>query len=193
MTQNRIYPLAKLASMMQGEFSLKRSMVSLSSPIGHSEISLRPIQPEDEAFLCHLYGTTRDDITHLDLDQTQKDTLITMQFRVQHQHYTQQCPSAELALILLNTKPIGRLYLDLRKTEIRILDIALLPTYRNQGIGSMLLQNILARGAQSGLPVTLHVLQHSPALRLYQRLGFTCLERDELSYFMAWRPEKQRF
>ena len=46
-------------------------------------------------------------------------------------------------MIVRDGEDIGRLYVDHRTHEIRIVDIALLPAHRNQGIGRALVQAVL--------------------------------------------------
>jgi len=67
-------------------------------------------------------------------------------------------------------------------------DISLLPEYRNRGIGSNLLKEIMSEGAQAGLPVTIHVEMFNPALRLYDRLGFHRIADHGVYYLMEWSP-----
>jgi ribosomal protein S18 acetylase RimI-like enzyme len=50
---------------------------------------------------------------------------------------------------------------------------ALLPAYQGQGIGARLLQAFLAQAAERFPAVVLTVRADNPALRLYQRAGFT--------------------
>jgi ribosomal protein S18 acetylase RimI-like enzyme len=155
-------------------------------------ICCRPITPEDEAFLCHLYCTTRGDLAVLGLDGAQLASLMALQFRAQHQQYLGRLEHIELDhtklnLVLLDNQPIGQLYLNLSNKEIRILELAILPAYQNQGIGTILLQEIVVWARQMGQAVTLNVLRNNDAaFRLYQRLGFKVLQEDEVSYFMAW-------
>ena len=68
------------------------------------------------------------------------------------------------------------------------MDIALLPDYRNLGIGSALLQSILEQGSNLGLPVTIHVEQFNPALHLYKRLGFQPKEDKGVYLLMQRSP-----
>ena len=68
-----------------------------------------------------------------------------MQFQAQHRFYQEHFSGAAFDIIELASKPIGRLYVERRAEEIRIIDIALLPPYRGQGIGRALLQTLLSR------------------------------------------------
>ena len=69
-------------------------------------------------------------------------------------------------------RPIGRLYVHRRESEIGVVDIALLPAYRKQGIGGLLLREILAEAAAASKPVRIYVERFNPAQHLYERLGF---------------------
>src|SRR5262245_25216682 len=122
-------------------------------------ITLRPITPEDLDLLCAVYASTRQEELALAVDwsEAQKTAFVQMQFNAQHQYYSEHYARAQFQIILLDGAPIGRLYVDRWAKEIRIVDISLLPDYRNRGIGSGLLKAIMNEGAQAGLPVTIHV------------------------------------
>src|SRR3954451_10362612 len=81
-------------------------------------------------------------------------------------------PDASFDVVLVEDEPVGRLYVDRREDEIRIVDIALLPEYRNRGIGSGLLGDLIAEADRVQKPLTIHVERFNRALRFYQRLGF---------------------
>jgi len=152
-------------------------------------ITLAPIKPQDTEFLYDVYASTRqEELAALDWDEGEKEAFLRMQFRAQHTYYTDQFAGAAFDLIVSGGRPVGRLYLDRRQGELRIIDIALLPEYRRQGIGSRLLKEILAEAQQAGLPVRIHVERNNPALGLYQRLGFRRIEDQGVYYLMEWTP-----
>lgn len=151
------------------------------------EIGVRPIIAADADFLCDLYADTRaDEMAAVDWPAEQKQAFLRMQFDAQHRHYQQYYPNAAFDIILLAGRPIGRLYLDRWATEFRIVDIALVPEHRKRGIGTAFLQAIHAEAQRAGLPVTIHVEQFNPALRLYQRLGFEPVGVNGVYYLMKW-------
>lgn len=162
-------------------------MFNSNSSLG--SLQFRPIQTQDQAFLCQVYASTRsEEMMVLPWTEEEKHRFLEMQFQAQHSHYQQYYAQAEFLIILQADQPIGRLYLDRRHDEIRIVDIALLPAYRNRGIGTALLYQILAEATQKGLLVRIHVETFNPALRLYQRLGFVDVETNGVYYLMEWRP-----
>ena len=152
-------------------------------------ITLRPIEPGDEAFLYRVYASTREEELALtDWDDAQKEAFLQMQFNAQHTHYQQYYPDAAFLIILADGQPVGRLYVDRWPDQIRIVDIAMLPEYRNAGIGTSLLKELIVEGATSRKPVTIHVEQYNSALRLYERLGFTRIGERGVYYLMECRP-----
>lgn len=84
---------------------------------------------------------------------------------------------------------IGRLYLHRSDSEIRVMDIALLPEHRRQGIGEALLRDVLQEARQSGRAVGIHVEKDNLARRLYDRLGFREEADRGIYWFMLWTPE----
>ncbi len=152
-------------------------------------IILRDIQSADKAFLFTVYaGTRADEIALIDWTMEAKDAFLRMQFEAQDRYYKENYPDAEYQIIEWENKPVGRLYVHRRIDEIRIIDIALLPEYRRQRIGSTLLGGILEEGKNRNLPVTIHVERFNPALHLYERLGFRQMEDKGMYYLMECTP-----
>jgi ribosomal protein S18 acetylase RimI-like enzyme len=67
------------------------------------------------------------------------------------------------------------------------MDIALLPEYCNRGIGTTLLRGLQSEAAAAGKPLRIHVERFSPALRLYERLGFRQIDDRGVYLFMEWK------
>ena len=153
-------------------------------------IDFRPIRDEDREFLLRLYASTRaDEMAVVDWSEEEKARFLDFQFGAQHDYYQEQFPEARFDLVLVDGEPAGRLYVDRRQDEIRLIDIALLPEVRRRGIGGRLMRQVLDEGRAAGLPVQIHVEQNNPAMRLYDRLGFQRLEDQGVYYLMRWEPE----
>jgi ribosomal protein S18 acetylase RimI-like enzyme len=154
-----------------------------------SNLTFRPIQAEDEPFLFTLYSSTREEeLAQTGWSDAEKETFLRQQFKAQHTHYMQHFSAAKFDIIYLDTISIGRLYIDRRVDEIRLIDIAILPEYRNKGFGSVLIKNILTEAEHKNLPVRIHVEQFNPAIRLYRRLGFKELNNSGIYLLMEWIP-----
>lgn len=155
-------------------------------------IHFRKICEEDHGFLSLLYASTREQEMELvNWSREQKDIFLQMQFEAQHRFYMEQFTDAEFFVIERGAQSIGRIYIDRRKDEIRLIDIALLPDFRNQHIGTVLLKEVLKEGQASKLPVGIHVEKNNPAMRLYLRLGFEAVEDQGVYDLMRWQPVVQ--
>ncbi len=153
-------------------------------------LSFRSINPSDQDFLRALYGSTRaDELAQVDWDAAQKTAFIQMQFNAQHEHYQKHYSKAQFLIIEDRGHPIGRVYVDRRDDEIRLIDIALVAERRGEGLGTLLLKDLLDEAAAHRLPVRIHVEQFNPAFRWYQRLGFVLLEDKGVYQFMEWRRD----
>ncbi|MBV9325842.1 MAG: GNAT family N-acetyltransferase [Chloroflexi bacterium] len=151
------------------------------------EVDLRPATSEDEPFLYAVYASTRaEELALVDWDEGQKSAFVQMQFAAQHRYYHQHFADAAFQVIVCNGIRAGRLYVVRRPGEIRIIDIALLAPYRNHGVGSRLLQQLLSEAAETGQRVSIHVERFNPALRLYTRLGFAEKEDQGVYLLMEW-------
>ena len=154
-----------------------------------SAIHFRAVGPEDEPFLRQLYATTRaDELAPVPWTDAEKAAFLDMQFRAQDSYYRAQFERASFHLVELHGEPIGRLYTDRRDDEIRVLDIALLPKYRGQGLGRLLMQELLDEAAAASKAVRIHVERFNPAMRLYDRLGFVQREDQGVYILMEYLP-----
>ena len=152
---------------------------------------LRPIAPSDEAFLRAVYSSTREqELAIVPWDDAQKTAFLRMQFDAQHAYYQEQYAGASFDVILIDGQPAGRLYVERAAEEFRIIDIALLPEYCNRGIGTTLLRELHSEAAAEGKPLRIHVERFNPALRLYERLGFSQVEDKGVYLFMEWSGDK---
>ncbi len=59
--------------------------------------------------------------------------------------------------------------------------------YRNKGLGSVVLQDILSLAKEAKKEVKLQVFKHNPAWHLYQRLGFVITEQSESHFYLLWK------
>ncbi len=153
-------------------------------------IGFRPIAEADLPFLERLYRSTREDeLAAAPWGEEEKAQFIAFQFTAQHRYYQEQFAAADYLIVTDGETPIGRIYLDRRSDELRLIDIALIPDRRGGGLGSLLLQDLLDEGNARGLPVRIHVEQFNPAMRLYRRLGFEPVEDQGVYQLMEWRPK----
>ena len=150
--------------------------------------TLRPVQKEDEELLLELYSSTRaDELALVPWDAAQKQAFLQMQFSAQQKHYRAYFPHATHEMILADGQAVGRLYVDRRETEIRILDITLLPQARGRGIGTQILLDLMKEADHRNQSCSIYVESFNRSLGLFQRLGFVKTEESGASWLMVWR------
>jgi len=134
-------------------------------------MELRVALPEDLPFLFKLYRDVRGpEVSAWGLPAGQVEVFLHMQFDAQRRSYEASFPQAIHQIVISNGEPVGRRIFAHTADGIHLVDIALLASHRNHGLG------------------TLHVLRGNPALRLYQRLGFEETAADAMYIQMAWKP-----
>ena len=150
-----------------------------------TDLSLREATPEDEPFLLEVYASTRlEELEGMGWSDDQKQVFIKMQFLARERCY----PRVDNRIILFEGRPIGRMQVDRGEEAILLRDIELLTEFRNRGLGSRLLKDLMNEATSAGKPIQLHVLISSPAVRFYERLGFV-RTGDEAAYLeMKWQP-----
>ncbi|MFC2015150.1 GNAT family N-acetyltransferase [Chloroflexota bacterium] len=117
----------------------------------------------------------------------QKQAFLEMQFTAQRQAYSQRFPGAEQSIILDNGTPAGRLWVNRNDTDIRLLDITLLPESQNVGTGTVLLCQLQDEVRASGKKLHHAVYKDNVnALRFYHRLGFAVVEDYDTYCVMEW-------
>ncbi len=150
-------------------------------------LGFRPILEADRDFLYAVYASTRQEELKLtDWDESGKAAFLDMQFSAQHQHYQQNYKNTDFLIVMFNDMAIGRFYIARWLNEIRIVDLSLLPEYRNRGYGSKILNDVLDEAAETGKNVSIHVERFNPARNLYFRLGFEKKGEHGIYDFLEW-------
>lgn len=151
-------------------------------------VALRPVAPADEPFLLRVYASTRaEELAVFPWSDEQKEEFTYSQHRAQQAHYDAHYPEGSFQIVLIDGSPAGRLYVQRAQDAIQLLDIALLPEHRGAGVGTALLEDLLAEADERGVRVTAHVERHNRALALYTRLGFREIADREV-YLLMERP-----
>lgn len=150
---------------------------------------LRPAVAADEGFLRRLYDSTRaQELAAWGWDAAAQSAFLDLQFRAQRTHHQRLWPQASEEIVLVDGQPAGRRLWALGESELRLIDIALLPECQGQGVGGALVQALMDLAAHNGLTLRLMVQSDGPAQRLYQRLGLQRAAGGQAPYCeMAWK------
>ncbi len=150
-------------------------------------LGFRRMAEGDMSFLARVYASTRtEELAAAPLSDAQKASFLAEQFRLQHAHYQKYYPDADWLVTMRGGEDIGRLYVERWPTQHRIIDIAFLPEHRGKGLGEALLRDLMDEAAAVAKDVSIHVEKFNPAMRLYQRLGFTTEEDKGVYDLMRW-------
>lgn len=151
--------------------------------------ALRPEMDDDTAFLMRLYASTREhELALLPWSEAQKHAFLAQQFQAQRHHYRTTMACCAFDVIEHDGAPIGRLYVEASPAQLNLVDIALLPAWRGQGLGGAILGALQAAAAASTRVVCAFVEKSNPALRLYRRLGFAEIADHGLYWEIEWTP-----
>jgi ribosomal protein S18 acetylase RimI-like enzyme len=155
-------------------------------------VTLRGVDPGDEEFLFRVYASTREgELAVVGWPEVQKEVFLHQQFGAQTAYWSEHYAATDRRIIEVDGVPAGRFYVLRGPEEIQLVDIALLPEYRRGGIGTRLIEELLAEAEGQGLPVTAHVEIFNPARNLYSRLGFAAVEERGMYLFIKWMPERK--
>lgn len=164
-------------------------MAELQSTSYH-DVKLRRAIDDDHYALYQVFTASRIDLmTALaDLEHSQQEEIMLFQFNAQQKYYKSNYPTICFDIIVRNNYIIGYIYTAQVDDKIELVDIALMPEHRNQGIGQALIMDLLDEGKVLLKCVSLHVQHGNPAYQLYERLGFIEAGEQGIYKRMEWRP-----
>lgn len=155
-----------------------------------AKIDLRPAKfPDDEEFLQQAYFGTRTEDAALwsVLGEDHVKFLLEMQYKAQMLQYAQSFPNAVYSVVLLDEIQVGRYITAENEREICGVDLAILPEWRNRGIGTKILETSLRKAAETNRVFTFQVLKTNRAIRLYDRLGCKIVADNDSHFMMEWQ------
>ncbi len=149
--------------------------------------ALRPETDADIPVLMRIYASTREEeLAPVPWSEEQKQEFVAQQFEAQRAHYRKFFADCAFDVIEECGTPAGRLYLQVRQTQLHVIDVTLLPQWRRRGIGTAILEALQETGRARGKGVGIMVEKFNPALRLYERLGFKPIADHGVYLEMEW-------
>ncbi|WGM40220.1 GNAT family N-acetyltransferase [Caulobacter sp. NIBR1757] len=158
-------------------------------PWSGGDLVLRPEAPDDLIFRYELFCNSRTpEWYQAGLPDALMTQLMQHQFRAQTDSYLAEFSEARFDIIELNGRRIGRIVVDRAHGDINLVDQAIIPELRNQGMGTAILRWLIAESTAADLPISLYVANsNDPSLHLYRRMGFREIE-DTQVYIKMIRP-----
>jgi ribosomal protein S18 acetylase RimI-like enzyme len=156
-----------------------------------TSIVLRPSQPSDQEFLGRVYASTREDeLAVVPFTDAERAAFIAQQYAAQSAHFATHYAAASYDVVEVDGDPAGRLIVMRSEGEILLVDIALLPEFRGQGVGSHLVAAILDEADAAQAKVSLYVESFNRAQRLYTRSGFVQIGTNGVYIQMEREPRE---
>lgn len=153
---------------------------------------LTPVTPSDDSLLFEIYVSARaEELKFAPWTEEVKRTFLESQFQAQAQYYFSKYPDGCFDIIEFDDQKIGRLYKAALDDEIRIIDLTLLPEFRNQGIGTSLISDILKTGEEQKKAVRIYLETYNPSQTLFSRLGFRTISEDGVYALWEKMPEEK--
>lgn len=154
-----------------------------------ASLALRPENDADEPVLQALFSSVRaPQFVALGLPAPMVDMMMRQQFHAQTAGHGAQYPNARREIVEADGAAIGRLATDRNDQRLHLIDIVLAPDRRGQGLGTILIGQLMEEARATGLPMTLQVARDNPAAALYARLGFETVAADDAYQSMRWTP-----
>ena len=93
------------------------------------------------------------------------------------------------SVIELEGEAIGGLLLDATPVAVDIVELQILPSHQDKGIGTSVVERVIDDAVRQGLAVTLSVVPaNARAKQLYERLGFQVTGFDDPFIRMRYGP-----
>lgn len=151
-------------------------------------VTLRHRRDEDADFLRDVYVAYRwSELAVTGWPVEQRLAFLHDQYRLQDLHYRTHYDGAAWGVIEVAGERAGRLFLLNAGADLRIVDIAFMPAFCNQGYGGALIAAVQEQARDLGVgKVSIHVEQTNPAQRLYRRLGFAPVDVRGVYHLLEW-------
>ena len=103
--------------------------------------------------------------------------------------FRQQWEPTQVRIITREGADIGWLQSTTTDGELFLAQLFLDTAFQNQGIGTEVMHRLISEATHADRAVTLGVVKINPALRLYERLGFTITHEDDHKFYMRREPQ----
>ena len=119
---------------------------------------------------------------------TMTEYLVNAGFEINDDYHLARINEAfqDSLLIKLDDENIGLIKLSKKNVRLHIRQLQILPQFQNKGIGGRVIDVVIKKAKQLGLPVTLNVLLNNPAQKLYLAKGFQVIGETDIEYQMQY-------
>ena len=138
-------------------------------------IGLRTASDRDVTFARDVYFETMRWIIErlFGWDPTREDKNFAQFFRLD-----------EVRIITADEQDVGWIQEQVDDTTINLGSFYVMPMMQRRGIGTQVLQMLLARARNQSKAITLAVVKINPALRFYEKHGFRITHEDQHKFYL---------
>ncbi len=148
------------------------------------EVSLRRTASEDREFLFELHKASMGPYV--------EELFGPWDDAVQWEFFDRWFRPANTFIIRVGGEEVGVVAFEDRVDEVYVTRIEVHPDRQNQGIGTVVMRQLLDQAHEAGKAVSLHVFEINPARSLYRRVGFMTVSAHEGRLFMRTNPRPRR-
>ncbi len=154
------------------------------------DVTARVAGEADEPFIKSVFKSVRaPEFAQANLSEDQLEKFLEQQYFAMRTYYDQVFPETVYSVLSIGDQQIG--FEALRDTvELHLIDIALLPEFRNRGVGTGRLLRLQDKAMEADKEIILSVELFNPAKSLYERLGFETYDERGLYARMKWVSAK---
>ncbi len=158
-------------------------------------IETRPVTSEDRDFLLEVYEAAREiELSMVQWDAPIKRAFVEHQFDAQLLYYSTEFPAARHDVIILSGsgEQVGRIYINRTAEQIAILDITVLPQFRQRGIASSVIASLIEEAERSRQSIQVYVETFNPSQRFFISRGFVVENNDGFNLKLVRPPANIR-
>ena len=102
----------------------------------------------------------------------------------EERRFAQFFKTEETKIIVVDGRDVGWIAEQLDGINVNIGSLYVIPEMQRCGVGTSVLQLLMAHARRQSKGITLAVVKINPALRFYERNGFRITHEDELKFYL---------
>jgi len=150
---------------------------------------LRACTEADDAFVYDVFSTTWESEVAALPNQNLAQHVLRIQHIAQERRFASQYPDLQRYIVVQDGEPAGRLYVHESASLLEVVDLTLMPRFRDHGIGTGIFHQLFEHATREGQTIALRVERRNErATMLYSQLGFDLVSVDDLDNYFEWTP-----
>jgi ribosomal protein S18 acetylase RimI-like enzyme len=150
---------------------------------------LRACTEDDDAFVYDVFSTTWESEVAALPNQNLAQHVLRIQHIAQERRFASRYPGLQRFIVLENGQSAGRLYVHESDSLLEVVDLTLMPSHRDHGIGTRIFHELFEHATREGQTISLRVERRNErATMLYSQLGFDLVSVDDLDNHFEWAP-----